>query len=173
MGSYVSYVINHIFTFCIQVMAAIHKISEDFFEDSYTLIALHSSLEDHALVYALNTCLKSKLRRSREDLDISKEVSFPIFEWKDIVHDANWTLITNFSIKEENLGQDGLFGNEPSYRTYYLVPEHRDVDYFLKIEMDDVDDCEPIVRGILKIPEIITAYTVDNKKLKSKNNLIF
>ena len=154
-------------------MAAIHKISEDYFEDSYTLIALHSSLEDHALVYALNMFLKSKLKRSKDDLDISKDFSFPIFEWKDIAHDAIWTLITNYSIKEENLGQEDLFGNEPSYRTHYLVPEHRDVDYFLKVEMDEVGDCETIVKEILKIPNVITAYTVDNKKLKSKNNLIF
>ena len=154
-------------------MAAIHKISEDFFEDSYALIALHSSLEDFALVYALNIGLKSKLRRSKYDLDISKSISFPIFEWKDIVHDANWTLITNYSIKEENLVREGLFGNEPSYRTHYLVPERKDVDYFLKIEMDEIGTCEAIVKGILKIPKVITAYTVDNKKLKSRNNLIF
>lgn len=154
-------------------MAAIHKISDDFFEDSFTLIALHSSLEDQAMVYALNMCLKSKLKRSSIDLDIAKEISFPIFEWKDMVHDTNWTLLTNYCIKEENLGQADLFGSEPSYRTHYLVPEYRDVDYFLKIEMDEEYDCEPIVKGLLKIPKVITAYTVDNKKLKSKNNLIF
>ena len=149
-------------------MAAVHKISEDFYEDSFILIALHSSLEDHSLVYALNLCLKSNLKRSKTDLDISKNISFPIFEWKDMVHDANWTLITNFSIKEEKAGQGGLFDNEPSYRTHYLVPEHKDVDYFLKVEMDEVDDCDLILKGILKIPKVITAYTVDNKNLKSK-----
>ena len=154
-------------------MAAIHKITEDFYEDSFALIALHSSLEDFAIVYSINQCLKSNLCRSRTDLDISQNISFPIFEWKDLKNDRYWTLITNSSVQEENIVQSGLFQNEPSYTTYQLLPEHKEVDYFLKIEMDEGNGEDEIVKLILTIPGVITAYTLETNKLKSKNNLIF
>lgn len=154
-------------------MAAIHKISDDFYEDSFTLIALHSSLEDYAVVYALNKCLKSNLQRSRTDLDISHNIPFPIFEWKDAMNDAYWTLITNHSIKEVSLDQSGLFQNEPSYTVHHLISEYKEVDYFLKIEQDDLDVGHNIIKPILTIPKVIMAYIVEIHALKSKNNLIF
>lgn len=156
-----------------QVMAAVHRISDDFYEDSFALIALHSSLEDYAIVYALNLCLKANLRRSKRDLDISRDISFPIFEWKDVAQDSCWTLITNTSIKAGELRPGGLFENEPSYTRNYLVPEYKEVDYFLKVEQGTEEIPDTIVRTILSIPKVVTAYSIDNKKLKSKNNLIF
>lgn len=154
-------------------MTAIHRISDDFYEDSFVLIAMHSSLEDYAIAYALNQCLKSRLGRSRTDLEISENRSFPIFEWKDIDNDAYWTLIINNSIKKDDAYSDSLFKNEISYTTHHLVPEYKDVDYFLKIEQDNMDFGNQIVKSILAIPQIITAYMVESNKLKSKNNLIF
>ncbi|MGB5818595.1 MAG: IPExxxVDY family protein [Saonia sp.] len=154
-------------------MAAIHKISEDFYEDSFALIALHSSMEDYTLAYALNLYLKSNLKRTRIDLDISENISFPIFEWKDPVNDRYWTLITNNSILEENLDRNDLFRNEPSYTKHKLVPEFKDVDYFLKIEQDDMDVEDRLIKSIQAIPHMVTAYAIETNTLKSKNNLIF
>jgi len=76
-------------------MAAVHKLTEDFYDHSFDLIALHSSLEDHALAYALNLAMKSGFRRRRVDLDISGKITIPIFEWKDDLNDRYWTLFTN------------------------------------------------------------------------------
>lgn len=154
-------------------MATTHKIFEDFYEETFALIALHSSLDDYAMVYALNNSLKTKLKRSLEDLDMSENFSFPFFEWKDELNHRNWTLITNYSSKEEHTGAEDLFKNEISYTTLYLIPEYREVDYFLKIEQDDYEIDEALIKAILEIPEIITAYPIDVEKLKSKNNLIF
>lgn len=154
-------------------MAAIHKISGDFYEDSFALIALHSSLEDYAMAYALNLYLKSNLSRTAIDLDLSQKISFPIFEWKDRANDRYWTLLPNNSNTEEQVDQSGLFRNEPALTLHHLVPEHRDVDYFLKIERDDPEMDEDLVRSILSIPNVVTAYTVEANTLKSKNNLIF
>ncbi|WP_394748262.1 IPExxxVDY family protein [Spongiimicrobium salis] len=154
-------------------MTAIHRISDDFYEDSFALIAIHSSLEDYAIAYALNERLKSKLRRSRNDLDISENRSFPIFEWKDVVNDAYWTLIINNSIKKAHTDEVSLFKEELSYTRHHLVPEYKEVDYFLKIERDELDFGQDIVKLILTIPQVITAYMVESNKLKSKNNLIF
>ena len=58
-------------------MITLHKFSDDFCEENYVLIALHSNLEDYALAYALNDALKISLERSKTDLDISNETSFP------------------------------------------------------------------------------------------------
>jgi len=154
-------------------MMAIHKITDDFYEDSFTLVALHSSMEDYAMVYALNLCLKSKFKRSSKDLDLSERISFPIFEWRDEQNDSYWTLITNTSSQEESLVGSDLFANEPSYAKYHLVPEYKDADYLLKIEHDDDSLEERTVKQLQTIPKIITAYILEVDNLKSKNNLIF
>lgn len=154
-------------------MMAIHKITDDFYEDSFTLLALHSSMEDYAMVYALNLCLKSNFKRSSKDLDLSEDISFPIFEWRDEQNDSYWTLITNNSTQEEGLVGSDLFANEPSYTKHHLVPEFKDADYLLKIEHDDDSIEERVVKQLQTIPKIITAYILEVDNLKSKNNLIF
>ncbi len=154
-------------------MAAAHKILEDFYEDAFVLVALHSSLEDYAIAYTLNSSLKSNLKRTKTDLDITAKVSFPVFEWRDIINDRYWTLLNNNCIEEATTAQSGLFEQEPSYTNHYLVPELKDVDYFLKIEQDEENFQEGIVKTLLSLPNVVTAYAVDANTLKSKKNLIF
>jgi len=156
-------------------MMAIHKITNDFYEDSFTLVALHSSMNDYAMVYTLNLCLKSNFKRTPKDLDISKKISFPIFEWRDEQNDNYWTLIANNSTQEESESLIGsnLFANEPSYAKHHLLPEYKDADYLLKIEHDDDSLEEQVVKQLQAMPKIITAYILEVEQLKSKNNLIF
>ncbi|MCM4166653.1 hypothetical protein KCTC52924_01500 [Arenibacter antarcticus] len=154
-------------------MAAIYKISEDIYDEHFTLIALHSSIEDYSLVYALNSYLKIKLKRAVKDLEISSIRTFPFFDWTDEIHDRYYTLISNNSIVREELNEGNLFQDQPSFTAYSLIPEYKDVDYFLKVEHDEMDVDESILKSVLSIPKVITAYSVDANKLKSKNNLIF
>lgn len=154
-------------------MTTVHKISGDFFEDSYILIALHSTIEDYALAYAINLSLNSNFRRAKVDLDLSKNVSFPVFEWKDIANDKDYTLIANSCVVKESENQGGLFQNQPSYTKHHLIPEYKEVDYLLKIEQDDMEIEDGMIETILSIPKIVTAYILDTDKLKSKFNLIF
>ncbi len=154
-------------------MVAIHKILKDAFEDSFFLIAIHTSLEDYALVYALNFSLGAKFKRSGTDLDLALNRSFPIFTWNDALNDCDWTLLKNASLEELNVNERGLFKDEVSYTRHYLVPEHKEVDYLLKIDNEELDIDENILKTILAIPKIITAYALDGSRLKSKNNLIF
>jgi len=153
-------------------MITLHKFSDDFCVENYVLIAIHSGLEDYALGYALNRALKICLKRSKTDLDISNETSFPIYEWKDKLNERYWTLIVNTSIKEEYLEVHDLFSNETSTTVYHLLPEYKDVDYLLKIEQEEDEVDSGILESILEIPKIITAYQVETDKLKSKQNLI-
>ncbi|CAM3432536.1 IPExxxVDY family protein [Zobellia roscoffensis] len=154
-------------------MVAVHKITNDFYEDSFDLVALHSSLEDYAIAYALNLHLKSNFKRSEIDLDLTGHITVPIFEWKDDINDRYWTLFTNNGLVEDTVSRKGLFKDEPSFTTFHMVPEHRDVDYFLKIEQDGFINMENLVKTLQNIPKIITAYAIETDKLKSKNNLIF
>lgn len=153
-------------------MITLHKFSDDFCEENYVLIALHSGLEDYALAYALNWALKINLKRSKTDLDISNETSFPIYEWKDKLNERYWTLIVNTSVKEEYLEIHDLFSNETSSTVYHVLPEYRDVDYLLKIEQEEDEADSGMLDSILEIPKIITAYQIETDKLKSKQNLI-
>ena len=154
-------------------MTAVHKISGDFYEEPYSLVALHSSMEGFTMVYAINLVLRATFKRSSKDLELSEHMSFPFFEWQDDQNDRYWTLIANESIKKERLVREGLFQDEPTYIKHYLVPEYKDVDYFVKIEHDDDFNENMLVKSLLTIPKIVTAYSIDAEKLKSKNNLIF
>ncbi|MGB5554498.1 MAG: IPExxxVDY family protein [Flavobacteriaceae bacterium] len=154
-------------------MAAILKISEDFYDDSFALIALHCTLEDYAIVYALNRDLKAGFKRASKDLVLTEPICFPFFEWKDDVNDRYWALIANYSVKEVYSAGEDLFVNEPSYTKHYLLSEYKEVDYFLKIEQDDLDHLDEVLKVLLKMPKIVTAYKLDPQKLKSKNHLIF
>ncbi len=154
-------------------MVAVHKITGDFYEDTFRLIALHSSLEDYAMGYAINQCLKSNFKRAQTDLDLSEQGFFPYFEWKDEINDRFWTLIVNCSINEVRYKGIDLFKDEPSYTSYYLVPEYKEADYFLKIEADETLKTQTIIKSLFEIPKVMTAYELQVDKLKSKNNLIF
>lgn len=153
-------------------MGAVHKISADFYEESFTLIALHSNLEDYAIAYAINRRLKSNFKRSSKDLEILHLGNFSYFEWKDEINDRYWTLISNLSYKEVHLAGIDLFSDEPSYASRHLIPEHKEVDYFLKMEMDGAEGIDEIIKSLFGIPNMSIVYELDAQKLKSKNNLI-
>ncbi|NAS31146.1 IPExxxVDY family protein [Flavobacteriaceae bacterium R38] len=154
---------------------AIHKILDDIYQPTYTLIAIHSHLEDYQLAYFLNQQLNSKFKKTRYNIDFNDEISFGIFEWDDIYQDTLWNLITNTSIVQvHQKTSTNLFNNSESYATHYLIPEHKNVDYFLKIDNGGTfQEADCTLKKVNKIPQITTAYQIDPNELKSKNNLIF
>ncbi len=153
-------------------MHAVYKISSDFDEDPFGLVALHSSMEDFELVYHINRVLHSKFRRCKEDFQLTPQLTFPIFEWRDEKNDRDWLLVTNNCISEDALIRSDLFQGEPSFAKHHFVQELKEVDYLIKILHDDMDVEEEVVKPLLRIRKMVTAYTVDPNKLKSKNNLI-
>jgi hypothetical protein len=59
-------------------------------------------------------------------------------------------------------------------KTYHLLPEYKNVDYLVKISNESQHLNEKIVLSkIQAIPQVVTSYTIDTEKLKSKDNLIF
>ena len=159
---------------------AIHKlVLDDVFEEvSYTLIAIHCTLEDYRLAYLLNKNLKISLIRRAKDLDYFKGIStYSIFEWEDCKQLITWSLVSNICKNKihQKVNNESLFSvEEPMTKTHYLIPEHKNVNYFLKIDNQFNNSKETkILKNILNISQIATAYSIDASLLKSKDNLIF
>jgi hypothetical protein len=56
----------------------------------------------------------------------------------------------------------------------YLVPELKKADFLIKISNENQQlDEKKILNSIQAIPQIITAYSADLNKIRSKEHLIF
>ena len=159
---------------------AVHKlVLEDVFDEvEYTLIAIHCSIKDYRLAYLLNKSLGISLARKETDLDFSLDNStYSIFQWEDCKHMTTWSLVSNICKTEtfQEVNLKSLFNTEEKIlKTTYLIPEYKKVNFFLKIEKEYNSGNEKyILDSILKIPQVVTAFSVDTDLLKSKNNLIF
>jgi hypothetical protein len=160
---------------------AIHKLHlEEFDEIDYQLIAIHSSLEDYRLAYYINQNLPINLKKENCNIQISNkegETQFTRFVFEDS-KDIVWNLVQNKNdvfVPSQNSNQ-GLFAetNNKFSTKIYLIPEFKNVDFFLKIENGEVNiDVSKITNCIKKIDRVSTVYAVEVEKIKSKNNLIF
>lgn len=158
---------------------ALHKLLvDDFYDASYSLLAVHCRLEDYRLAYLLNKYLDLNLKREPQDLDYKYfAASYPIYEWFDKETFTNWHMVSNVCKREEDSLQSSgsLFSiNDKVLKTYYLLPELKKVDFLIKITNDDrYLDEKLILDKIQVIPRVITTYSVDIDQLKSRDNLIF
>ncbi|MFZ4105304.1 IPExxxVDY family protein [Flavobacterium sp.] len=161
---------------------AIHKIHiEDFEEDDYHLIALHTSLEDYRLAYFLNKELGIALCKCKFDIPLQvKKVktSFARFTFEDEKKVILWNLVQNKNEVEniENIDATDLFSNSKNSfsSSVYLLPEYKKVDFFVKIENAANEiDLDKVIAKISKMDAVNLAYSLVKDKIKSKNNLIF
>jgi len=143
-------------------------------EDDYSLIGIHSTEEDYRIAYLLNKNLRTKLTRFEQCLDFKdSDAEFPLFEYKDEKTFINYYLINNKHLQfVNNHNNEVLFGG--NYTVSYLIPEKKNVDFFLKIEGCNSDVfIENLVENLKKINQIITSYSLDPTTLKSRDHLIF
>jgi hypothetical protein len=145
------------------------------FDHDYTLIGIHSILEDFRMAYFLNKNLNLQLNRLKENLDFpAKNCSFPFFIYEDEATFTSWSLISNKFVFVDSVSSinSNLF-NEVS-KISYLIPEKNMVDYFIKINGNiNEKKLQNILFKINNTHKIITSYTLDPNKLRSKDNLIF
>jgi hypothetical protein len=154
----------------------IHSLGlDDFSEDEYSLIGIHTALEDFKLAYLLNKNLSTSFQKSREDLiieDLQIKASFSIFNYSSIKYDFDWFLIANSSKREHQTESNELLLT--SETKTYLIPEKKRVDFFIKICGDlEYNFMSETVDKIKKIDQVITSYLIDKNTLKSKDFLIF
>ena len=154
----------------------IHSLElDDFSDDNYTLIGIHSTLDEYKLDYLLNQKLATRFIRAGYNLDFENKnnnASFSIYEFINTKFSHNWFLISNQFTNNIAGVSNGLF--QTNEITTYLIPEKKKVDYFLKLEGDfEADYIVKTVEHINNIHQVITSYTIDPNILKSKEFLIF
>lgn len=162
-------------------MANFKLVLDDDFGEDYSLIAIHCSSEAYKMAYMLNEHLALKLQRKRVDLDFSNEgldVTFPLFHFENTFQYTQYHLVANkcISVLANTMPTGGLFVSETTEKVIatYLLPEFKNVDYFLKIESDfEKIPLRQLATQINEIKEVISAYTIATESIKSKSNLIF
>ncbi len=150
---------------------------EDSFSEEFSLLAIHTDLEDFRLAYFLNKTLDLNLSRKEFDLNfIDSKGNFSVFEYIDQDSFLKWNLISNIYNHNftTNINSNDLFelSNE-LVKKFNLLSEYNNVNFLLKLENNENQvDLEDIIKEIKNIPQIITLYNI-NKDLKNKENLIF
>ena len=148
---------------------------DDCCEEPYSLIGIHSTLEDYKLAYLMNRNLNTRFNKATEDLEFKrdqKKASFSIYNYENTNDGFDWFLIAN-SYRRENqtVSNELLLTTETKT---YLISEKKKVDFFLKIcGESEYDFVMKIIQKIKNIDNVITAYSIDKNTLKSRDFLIF
>lgn len=159
-----------------------HKLLlDDDLSEEYALIAIHCSEEAYKMAFMLNQKLSLQLKRRNVDLEFSNEgleVTFPIFKFEDTPRYIEYYLVSNTckSISAILQPSGGLFDIEQNSETIttHLLPEFKNVDFFLKIDAESGRlGIRNILASINELNQVISAYEIKPETVKSKNNLIF
>lgn len=154
----------------------IHSLElDDFCEDEYSLIGIHTVLEDFKLAYLLNKYIQTNFSKYREGLqfdEAQKKASFSLFKYTNYKFDYEWFLIANSFKRENEIATNQLLLS--SETKTYLIPERKKIDFFIKIYGDvSYGFVSKTVQKINQIDQVITSYSIDKNTLKSKDFLIF
>ena len=154
----------------------IHSLEfSDLDQDKYSLIGIHTTLEDYKLAYHLNNNIRTNFSKASYNLELTKEnntLTYTLFDYTNHKYDFDWFLISN-SCNQKNRSSNNQFLFNSEIKNY-LIPEKKNVDYFIKIIGEsDTFFLKKTISNINRIPNVITSYLVDYNKLKSKDFLIF
>lgn len=154
----------------------VHSLDiEDFYDENYSLIGIHTTLDDYKLAYLLNQQLKTNFEKANYNLDFENKknnASFSIYTYSSDVLGSEWFLISNSFKDDKNIGDMGLLLS--SEIKTFLIPEKKGVDFFIKITGgSEKQFIEKTIIKIKKITQVITSYSIDSNTLKSKDFLIF
>tara|TARA_B100001758_G_C18366666_1_gene588880 strand:- start:655 stop:1113 length:459 start_codon:yes stop_codon:yes gene_type:complete len=139
--------------------------------DKYSLIALHSNLDDFSLAFLLNKSLGANFERANESIKY-KNSNFEFFNWEDLKNGINCSLISNKNYMNSEIitKTDSLFSLSETKKVS-LIESMSKVDYLIKIKQGL--DLNFTLMILNKLPQIILSYTLDDEEIKSKLNLIF
>lgn len=149
-----------------------HVLSHIETEPKSTFYGLYSSEEFYYLILLLNEKLGIKLKRSQKDISFKNSATaFMAYYHVDKKNDFEMFVYKNsLSSKTETKEGEGLFFQES--KEHLLLPELGSVDFILKIECDQSIFVE-LLEKIRTIKEVVSVFKISEKKLKSKENLIF
>ena len=145
---------------------------DDFNEDNYTLIGIHTALEDFKLAYLLNKNLDTHFSKANYSLDFESNASFSVYNDINEEYGFELYLISNRYTEERTNSSDTIVLSTETKT--YLIPEKKKVDYFIKIVGEPTQETiYKTVNQIKQINQVVTSYTVELDSLKSKQFLIF
>lgn len=157
------------------------KLTDWELEDTYVLLAIHSTVESYRLAYLLNKYLNMQFVRTAYDHDIiltDAIAHYPVYKFEDHMQSLSLYLVPNKyngTLRTTNTVV-GLFSEQEQDVTVktVLIKEFKDVDYLLKIEVDDTEyDVAGMVKSFQGISQIISVYPVDAHIIKQPDYLIF
>ena len=132
------------------------KVSDEY---DFMLIGIVCQHKEYRLCHFLNQQLSITLKRA-DDYEIMKpqnrqKLSFALYKY-DPSGQPNYFLFANKT-------EGGI-----------LIPDHKNMDYFLMVKdyQNRVDD-DVLLNAIKKIPLVLGAYAVQADLLRSKENLVF
>ncbi|WP_445757275.1 IPExxxVDY family protein [Polaribacter sp.] len=154
----------------------IHSLGfDDLYEEEYSLIGIHTTLEDFKLAYLLNKNISTRFHKLKNDLTIENQqikASFSMFKYENPKYDFEWHLIAN-STKTENITTSNQLLLTTETKTF-LIPEKKKIDYFIKISGEvEISFITKTIKKIKSIEQVMTSYSIDKDTLKSKDFLIF
>ena len=141
-------------------------------EEEAAWLGIHSLLSDFRLAFQLNKQLGLQMSRSK-DIDFGEMGLFPLFEFEDLAQDCYCCLLPNQQKQLQTNPSMGLFAEEVEWRTRYILPERKEIDYLIKLSGQFAVNPAGWLNKIKEIPRVITAYHLEPNTLKSKQNLIF
>lgn len=126
----------------------------------YDLVGLVCHQSDYRIGWALNEQLGLQLSKSEKSYAVYEKKgkivsSHSLYEWQDDCSDLHYFLIKNKD------------------KIHYLIPEKKQIDYFLAIQSAGIVDLAKLLQEIKKIPAVLTAYIFDPQELKSADRLVF
>lgn len=141
---------------------------DDFLDDDFELLAIHTTLESYHLAYFMNLTFDILLKKTDGIQD------FDFYEFNDEKNQSLWNLVANKGTREKTdvFEEPSTLFFEAKSNRIYLLPEYKKVDYLVKIEHNS-HNTQNLISKMNAIPQIITTFVIDIPNLKSKNNLIF
>lgn len=161
----------------------LHKLDlSDEDNEDIVLIAIKSNMPDYKMAYHLNRSLAVKFEKVLPEISLTDNETafFRSFMYQDHKNHLIWRLFENKSNYTENDTNEGysLFKNNEDVftATHYLIPEWKNIDFFILIEnIDFLFNTDELLKKLQNIKNISTLFLVDidSLNIKSQKNLIF
>jgi len=151
-----------------------HHLKKTIEEESFSLIAIHTSIEDFQLAYFINQNCSTFFKRNHDLYSSHLKTNVKGMIWENSWDEESyWHLFSNKYINyKKNLNQASeLFFEKSINMEQYILPEFRQVNYFIKRPEEITNDS--LINKIKSMPEIQLAYSVSEESIKSHKNIIF
>ncbi len=132
-------------------------VLDDFYDFDFVLVGIACHSKDYKIAWAINKALEWDFEREEDLLLTSKDIEshFAFYNYDESEDFRSYHLISNRS------------------KNGYLVPERKEIDYFLELKGEfDSDQIDNIIAKVKGINIVLMSFEIDPQELKSKNNLL-